>query len=142
MGLLDKVFSNKPDYPELAPDGQLAQQVQGVRQPLEDLMDQVKDPIEIVPAEERTFIFIGKPPKKFGVAWIEGTNVENFQKRAQDAGIGASRMEDISGKLRSAYEKYENSDRYVTDLAGRKVVVTPSNDLNRDINAIVNQVLE
>src|SRR6056297_1704899 len=110
MGLLDKVFSNKPDYPELAPDGQLAQQVQGVRQPLEDLMDQVKDPIEIVPAEERTFIFIGKPPKKFGVAWIEGTNVENFQKRAQDAGIGASRMEDISGKLRSAYEKYENSD--------------------------------
>lgn len=142
MGLLDKVFSNKPDYPEIASDGQLAQQVQDLHQPLEDLMGQVKDPMEIVPAEERTFIIIGKPPKKFGVAWIEGTNVENFQKRAQDAGVGASQMEDISGKLRSAYEKHENSDRYVTTVAGREVVVTPSKDLNRDINAIVSQALQ
>lgn len=141
MGLLDKVFGNKPDYPELAPEGQLAQQVQGVRQPLENLMDQVKDPMEIVPADDRTYVFIGKPPKKFGVAWIEGTQVENFQQRAQEAGVGASKMEEISGKLRSAYEKYEGSDRYVTTVAGREVVVTPSKELNRDVNDIVNQVI-
>lgn len=141
MGLLDKVLGNKPDYPELAPEGQLAQQVEGLRQPLESLMDQVKDPMEIVPAEERTYVIIGKPPKKFGVAWIEGTNVENFQKRIQEAGIGASQMEEISGKLRSAYEKHESTDRYVTTVAGRKVVVTPSQDLSREVNDIVSQAI-
>ena len=142
MSLLDKVFGNKPDYPELAPEGQLAQQVQSVRQPLENLMDQVKDPMEIVPAEERTYVIIGKPPKKFGVVWIEGNNVENFQKRAQEAGVGASQMEEISDKLRSTYEKYENSDRYAMSVAGRKVVVTPSKELNRDLTDIVSQALQ
>jgi hypothetical protein len=142
MGLLDKVFGNKPDYPELDPEEQLAQQVKNLRQPLENLMDQVKDPMEIVPAQERTYVIIGKPPKKFGVAWIEGTDVENFQKRAQEAGIGAGQMEEISDKLRSAYEKYENSERYVTNVADRKIVVTPSKDLSSDIHDIVSQVVQ
>src|SRR6056297_2252156 len=117
MGLLDKVLGKKPDYPELDPDGQIAQQVKNVHQPLKDLMDQIKDPMEIVPAKERTYVIIGKPPKKFGVAWIEGTDVVIFQKRAQEAGVGAGQMEEISDKLRSAYEKYENSERYVTNVA-------------------------
>ena len=141
MGLLDKVFGGKPDYPELAAEGKTAQRVQGVQQPLENLMEQVKDPLEIVPAEDRTYVFIGKPPKKFGVAWIEGTEIQNLQRRAQEAGVGTSKMEEISGKLRSAYEKYENSDRYVTTVAGREIVVTPSEELNRDVNDIVNQVI-
>ena len=142
MSLLDKVLGNKPDYPELDPDGQIAQQVKNVRQPLENLMDQIKDPMEIVPAQERTYVIIGKPPKKFGIAWIEGTDVVNFQKCAQEAGVNAGQMGEISDKLRSAYEKHESSERYVTTVAGRKIVVTPSADLSRDVHDIVSQVIQ
>jgi hypothetical protein len=37
----------------------------------EKLAGETKDPLEVVPAEDSVYIFVGKPPKKFGIAWIE-----------------------------------------------------------------------
>ena len=53
-------FSKKIDYPELAADNPAAAQLQEVEQPLRDLMQQVSDPLEVVPSDDCAYVFIGK----------------------------------------------------------------------------------
>ncbi len=71
MAILGKFFGRKHDYPPLESSTPAAKQLETVRSPLEKLTAETKDPLEVVPAEDSVYIFVGKPPKKFGVAWIE-----------------------------------------------------------------------
>lgn len=141
MGFLNNILGSKPKYPDLTEDNPLADKVEQVKAPLQTLMEQVKDPIEIVPADSYTYVFIGKPPKKFGIAWIKGGELSNFQQLAKDRGIGAAQMVDISAKLGSAYEQHSDGQRYSATVAGREVVVTPSTELTRKVDQIIGEVI-
>jgi hypothetical protein len=80
MGILGKLFSGKQDYPSLDSSDPAAMQLESVRPPLEKLAAETNDPLEVVPAEDSVYVFIGKPPKKFGIAWIEdGDKIVNFK---------------------------------------------------------------
>ena len=94
-----------------------------------------------VPCGERTYIFIGKPPKRFGVAWIEDGEVKNFTLLAKEQGIGAKDMQAISDRLREAYEQHQDAERYQTTVAGREVVVTPVRELGDNVQGIIAQAL-
>ena len=67
MGL----FSKKVNYPELSEEHPAAEQIESIKAPLEKLVGQVSDPLEVVPADNHGYVFIGKPPKKFGIALLE-----------------------------------------------------------------------
>ena len=141
MGFLNNILGSKPKYPDLPDDNPLAGKVEQVKAPLQTLMGQVKDPIEIVPADSYTYVFIGKQTKKFGIAWIKGGELSNLQQLAKDRGIAAAQMVAISEKLGSAYEQHSDSQRYSATIAGREVVVTPSTELTRKVDQIIGEVI-
>ncbi len=137
MGFFNKLFGGKTDYPELQAGSPATRRLEGSKEALASLAEQVHDALEVVPTAEKTFVFIGKPPKEFGLAWIEGQEVKNLKSLVKDEGLDASQMSKLVEKLRAAYRHHEEEQRFKAQLAGREFVVTPSEALGREVKEIV-----
>lgn len=133
-------FSKKVSYPELDPSNPAADQVQEVKEPLKDLMAQVSDPLEVVPADGQAYVFIGKPPKKFGVATIEEGEVHSFVAAAREKGLDQVTIQKLNEKFRDAYTQNMDAQRYTTSVAGKEVVVTPCAQLAEEVREILNSM--
>jgi hypothetical protein len=133
-------FSKKLNYPELDPADPAAGQVQEVAEPLKDLMAQVSDPLEVVPADGQAYVFIGKPPKKFGVARLADGQVQSFVAAAKEKGLDALTIQKLNEKFRDAYEQNMDAQRFKTNVAGKEVVVTPSSELAEEVSQIMNSM--
>jgi len=141
MGFFSKAFGGKSDYPELSAGNPALDQVQAIEQPLQELVKMIHDPLEIVPAEGRTYVFVGKPPKRFGVAWIENGEIVNFQVQAKEHGLTPIQMQEVIERIGEAYRQAEDAQRFATKVAGRDIVVTPSSNLEQEVQQIVSSVL-
>lgn len=133
-------FSKKPNYPELDSSSPAAGQVMEVVQPLKELMGQVSDPLEVVPTDDCAYVFIGKPPKKFGVAVIEEGKVQSFVAVAKEKGLDQVKIQKLNEKFRDAYSHSMDAQRYITDVGGKAVVVTPSDKLGHEVRQIMNSL--
>ena len=143
MGFFSELFHNKPDYPAVDQDTPLAEQLHALEAPLQTLLSKVDDRIEIVPMNPRSIVFIGKPPKgRFGVAWIEGGQVQNFQGLARDRGVASSDLHKFGEKFRTAYEHSLDTQRFIATIAGRDVVVTPDAALAEKIEEVIHTALQ
>jgi hypothetical protein len=136
MGL----FSKKVNYPELSKEHPAAKQIESIKAPLEQLVGQVSDPLEVVPADNHGYVLIGKPPKKFGIALLEEGSFKNFVALAKEKGLGDPKILSVIESLGDAYKKNQDSDRYKITVAGRDVVVTPCRELEAQIEQIVQSV--
>jgi hypothetical protein len=142
MGIMGKFFGAKVDYPALDSSAPAARYLESVRPPIEKLMDETGEPLEVVPSEETTYVFIGKPPKKFGIAWIEGRDkVVNFKSLVAEKGFTNDRLENLSEKLKEAYIAHEDKPRYLTKINDRDVVVIPSESLLDYLKGVVEQTV-
>jgi hypothetical protein len=137
MGFFNKLFSKEQDFPELEMSSPIAQRLDYFRDDLEHLARDVSDPIEVVPAEDTAYVFIGKPPKKFGIAWIRDGKIHNFKTMADEKGIPEMKLQLMSEKLRKAYEMNDTANRYSTTIADHKVLVTRSESLEKDLRKII-----
>ncbi|MGW8313598.1 MAG: hypothetical protein ACWGOL_10240 [Desulfuromonadales bacterium] len=133
-------FSKKLNYPELDANNPAAEQVQEVQEPLIDLMEQVSDPLEVVPADGQAYVFIGKPPKKFGVAKLADGQVQSFVTVAKEKGLDMLTIQKLNEKFRDAYEQNMDAQRYKTSVAGKEVVVTPSSQLAEEVGQIMDSM--
>jgi len=136
MGL----FSKKVNYPELSKEHPAAEQIKRIKAPLEELAGQVSDPLEVVPADNHGFVFIGKPPKKFGIALLEEGSFKNFVALAKEKGLGNPKILSVIESLGDAYKENQDSERYKITVAGKDVVVTPCQKLEAQIEQIVESV--
>ena len=142
MGILSKIFGEKHDYPSLDSSAPAAKQLESVRPPLEKLADEIKDPIEVVPAEKSVYIFVGKPPKKFGIMWIEdGEKIVNFKSLVDEKGLSPTHLNHLSEELKKAYIAHQDRPRFVTTVSEREVVVIPSASLLNNVKAVVEQTV-
>ena len=142
MGFLGKFFGGKHDYPSLDRSTPAAKQLESVRSPLEKLADETKDPLEVVPAEDSVYVFVGKPPKKFGVAWIEdGHRIVNFKSLVEEKGLSPTSLQRLSEDLKQAYIAHQDKPRYVTRISDREVVVIPSTSLLKNLKGVVEQTI-
>ena len=144
MGMFDKLFgSTTPDYPELSPDDPAAGYLDSMRQPsLEKFVSEVSDPIEIVPATDTAYFFIGKPPKKFGVAWIgDQGEISNFKSLVEEKGLSPISLEMLSNKLKEVYIQHQQEPRYSKTVLDKKIVVTPSETLREDVKKVVEETI-
>ena len=142
MGILGKFFSAKHDYPPLDSSDPAAKQLESVLPPLEELAEKTKDPIEIVPTEDSAYIFVGKPPKKFGILWIEdGDKIVNFKSLADEKGLSPNSLLQLSDELKKAYIDHQDEPRYVTQISDREVVVIPSTSLLDNLEGVVAQAV-
>ena len=138
MGILGKFFGAKHDYPPLDSSTSAAKQLESVLSPLERLAEKTNDPLEIVPAEDSAYIFVGKPPKKFGILWIEeGDKIVNFKSLADQKGLSPNSLLQLSDELKKAYIAHQDEPRYVTQVSDREVVVIPSTSLLNNLEGVV-----
>jgi len=130
-------FSKKLNYPELDSDNPAAEMIHEVEGLLKDLMGQVSDPLEVIPSGDHAYVFIGKPPKKFGVAMIEEGKVQSFLAAAKEKGLDQAKIQKLNEQLREAYMHNVDAQRYKTNVAGKEVVVTPCSQLDQELHQII-----
>ena len=113
-----------------------------MRPPLEKLVDETKDRLEVVPADDSVYVFAGKPPKKFGIAWIEdGDKIVNFKSLVDEKGLTQDNLQHLSEELRKAYIAHQDKPRYVTRISDREVVVIPSTSLLNNLKGVVEKTV-
>jgi hypothetical protein len=142
MGLMDKLFGSTPDYPPLDKEDPAAQKLEDLREPVEKLVTELNDTIEVVPGDETAFFFIGKPPKKFGVAWVgQDGKVVNFKSLVEEKGLSVISLEKLSDRLKEIYIKHQEEPRYTMTVSDKTIVVTPSPELRGDIKQVIDDTV-
>lgn len=138
MGFLSQVLGKKHEYPPLEASDPAANRIGQMREPLERLASEIPGPLEIVPTDEAAYAFIGKPPKRFGVAWVEPNGkIHNFKTLVDEKGLSVVTLEKLSDELKAAYVRGENEARFSARIGEREVIVTPSESLAADITKII-----
>ena len=94
MGMFDKWFGGAPDYPPLPADNEARAKLDEVMAPLEELAEKVHDHLEVVPAEHEAYVYLGKPPKRFGIAWVHDGKLDGLP-----AQVRANKADDILGNI-------------------------------------------
>mgnify|MGYP007047039816 FL=1 len=140
MGFLGKIFGGGNNYPALEADTSAAKNLAAIKDPLEKLSEQVKDPMEVIPADDSAFVFIGNPPKNFGMAWVEEGKVHNFKTLSEEKGVPQKQLMKIVDALAEAYKRTDIKNRYSATIGGKMVTVTPSQDLGREVKNILASV--
>lgn len=138
MGMFDRWFGGVKEYPPLAADSQARHFLDEISPELEGLAIDVKDKLEVVPSDHEAFVFIGKPPKRFGLAWIHDGKVSSFQSLVEERHLSAEKSDQLLDELRGAYQHALDAPRYSAMVADRKVTVTPSLKLEQEVHEIIN----
>jgi len=138
MGLFGKLFGSKPQYEPLPDDSEAARQLESLREPLVSFAGQTSDDLELVPADREGFIFIGSPPKRFGIVWIDSDGkINNFKTLAGEKGVSAARLQDLVQELSRVYQASSGVTRYSTSLEGRPLTVTPNSELAARLRQVI-----
>ncbi len=137
MGMLNKLFGKGDDYPPLPQDGEAMAKLDGIHEELESLAHKVHERLEIVPAEHEAFVFLGKPPKRFGIAWIHDGNVMSLKEMIEENHLTPAAVERLIDELREAYTHASDAQRYTTHIGEKDVVVTPSKGLEHEVHDIL-----
>lgn len=139
MGFFNKMFSGHKECPPLDAASPAARRLAEMNSELEELAREVKDNLEVVPGSQRSWVFIGKPPKRFGLAWIEGHQVKNLKNLADEKKIAPDRMTRIVEEIREAYLASESDPRFEAEVAGQRVQVAPSQRLEHEVEGIIHR---
>ncbi len=142
MGILGNIFGSREDHPPLSADSYANARLQEVADQIKGLIAETSERLEIVPSEHAAYVFVGKPPKKFGLAWIHDGRTSNFKTLVEDHGVNPIRLERITDHLREAYQRSASAQRYTTHVAEQKVIVTPSETLEKEVHGIIDEVLK
>lgn len=142
MGLFGSLFSGKaPEYPQLDDASRAGRKVAEVEDQLHDLMQKVSQPLEVVPSDHAAYVFIGKPPKKFGLAWIHDGKVSGLNTLIEEHGVTPAEIEKVLDQLRDAYARHQDAEHYTATIDERKVVVTASEALEHEVHDIIDKIL-
>ena len=141
MSLFGNIFSSKPDYPAIDPSSTAAMRISEVEEQLGELAGRTRDPLEIVPAEHAAYVFIGKPPKNFGLAWIHDGEISGLNTLVEEHGLQPKEMQKVVEQLRVAYERNADVSRFCTKVQDREMVVTPSAELEHEVHDIIDKVV-
>lgn len=141
MGMLDKLFGGNKDYPPLPEDNEAQANINQVRAQLEELAHRAPDKLEVVPAEREAFVFLGKPPKRFGIAWIHDGKVSSLKELAEENKLSQLEVGKLVNKLGQAYEHASETPRFSTEVSGKQAVVIPSKGLEREVRQIIESAI-
>ena len=137
MRFLDKILGSKPAYPPLPADNEAMVQLDEVKAPLEEFAHKVSDRLEVVPAAHEAFVFLGKPPESFGVAWIHDGKVASLNDIAKEHHLSQVQVGELVARLGQAYQHASESPRYSAEVGGKQMVVIPSKGLEQEVHQIM-----
>lgn len=138
MGFFDRIFTSGKGYQPLDEESLAANRIEKIRDQLESLSKQVHKPLEVIPGEEGSYVFIGKPPKDFGIAWIENDQLHSLKSLAEQ-GAKPEELKALSDNLRKIYEATQSDARYTTKVGRKNIVVTPSENLRNQVSDVIHR---
>ena len=142
MGLFGNLFSGGvPDYPQLDEQSPAGRKIAAVEQELAELVHKVSQPLEVVPTDHAAYVFIGNPPKKFGLAWIHDGEVSGLNTLIEEHGVTPAEIEKVLESLREAYSRNQDTQHYTATVDQRKLVVTASETLEQEVHEIIEEIL-
>jgi len=137
MGIFDRLLGNDGNCPPLDPASEAAAGIAARMAKIEPFVRKVHVLVELVPTATAVYAYLGKPPVDFGMAWFEDDAEVSMASLKEDQGLSQGRIQILSRKLGAAYKKSAGTARYWTTIAGKRVIVTPSESLAAAIgNAI------
>lgn len=141
MGMFDSWFGDKHDYPPLPDDNSVKAILDEMKAPLEELAGKVNDHLEIVPAEHEAYVYLGKPPRRFGIAWVHDGKFDGLKELVEENKLSQADTQKMIGSLGDAYEHASDAPRYSAELAGKKVVVISSRRLGQEVHEIMDRAI-
>jgi hypothetical protein len=141
VGLLDALFgSKKPQDPPLDPASPVAARLARHQASLDGLAARVRDSLEAVPGERTLYVFIGKPPEMFGIAWFNGGEELSLRTIMKARGLPPARVQRISDDVRDLYVRHQGAPRFSGTAAGKAVTVTDAAALCADLDGVIDEV--
>ncbi|MBT9463167.1 hypothetical protein [Hydrogenophaga sp.] len=141
MRLFDKLFGHKVEYPPLPMDSEAIGKLDEIKAPLEELAHKVSGHLEVVPAEHEAFVFLGKPPASFGIAWIHDGKVSSLNDMAKEHHLTQVEVGELIFRLGEAYQHASETPRYSAKFGGKQMVVIPSQGLEQEVHQIMANTL-
>lgn len=127
-------------YPPLDGNSVAAQRMRAIEPQLHQLLKDTGENLEVLPGEQVAYVFIGKPPKKFGLAWILNGRIKNFKTLVEEDHVSPPRLERATDELREIYKASQNIERYSALIGDRSVVVTPDQQLQSSVHDVIQRM--
>ncbi|MBE0596064.1 MAG: hypothetical protein IH614_02200 [Desulfuromonadales bacterium] len=137
MGFLETLFGPKKVYPPLDPANPAAGHLANMHEQLEEISQKAKQPLEVIPGEGGGYVFIGKPPRNFGIAWVEDGAVVSFKTLTEERGVKPAQLQTLVEKLRTTYGANQDSPRFVAKVGDQEVIVTPSEKFREQVSEVI-----
>ena len=141
MGIFDRLFGNDGACPPLDPSSAAAAGIEARIGQIEPFVRRVQALVELVPTATAVYAYLGKPPVDFGMAWFENGCEVSLASLKQDQGLAQGRMTILSKKLGAAYKEHKGAARSWTTIAGKRVIVTPSETLAEKIRQAIDEAV-
>ncbi|HEY6002055.1 MAG TPA: hypothetical protein VIV57_04210 [Anaeromyxobacter sp.] len=141
MGFLGKLFGGE-EHPPLYPGTPAAARFERHQEVVTAFAARLHDRLEVVPGEKFLYAFIGRPPEAFGIAWFEGSEEHNLKTLMKTRGLNQEQLGHISSELRQAYLRSKGEPRFMFQAGKKKVIVTPSVSLEKDLLKIIHEVAD
>ena len=103
-------------------------------------MEKVRDPMEVIPVTGGAFVFMGKLPKSFGLAWVIDGKEKNIRSLMEEHKLSTAAVQTFSDKLRDTYSAHMDEKRFSAPIDGKHITVTPSPTLAAEVAKIIAEV--
>ena len=138
MGFLDAFKGKSQEYPALDQASAAYQRIEKQRAIIEPFFSRVNEKFEMVPADKAVYVFVGKPPSAFGIAWFDGKE-HNLKSFMQQHGLSAQKVQILSDKLRDIYVTFQSAERFSLTLAGKTIKIVPSDAFGQAIAKVIQE---
>jgi hypothetical protein len=120
--------------PVLNPSSRAALHIDVRRRELELLAKRSSDRLELVPSRGAVYVFVGDPRTgELGLAWATPGGLRTLGSVLSAKRASRATVEWVAGRIRRCYDDHRDVPRYLSAVAGRSVVVTPSDELARAV---------
>ncbi len=135
MGIFDKLRGSSA-LPPLDVSSTAERLIEPYAGHLADLADRA-GALEIVTAGASLYVFVGKPPKAFGLVWYHDGEEQNSKKVAEERGFAYAQLERFTNDLRDVYSKHQGEPRFARKVGRHTATVVPSESFGADVAATV-----
>jgi hypothetical protein len=139
MGFFDKLMGKDQTYPALDQSSAAYQRIQKHRAMVEPFFQRVNEKFEMIPTDDAVYVFVGKPPSAFGVAWFNGGKEHNLKSFMQEHGLSAQKVQILSDKLRDVYVSFQSAERFSISLGGKTITVTPIDAFGQAVAKVIQE---
>jgi hypothetical protein len=135
MGILGGLFGTKH---EPLPDHDLAaRRIEAGGEAFEAFVASANDTMEVVSGDGPLYVFVGRPPKAFGVVWFEDGARCDVRSMMERGVMSRDSAASLVSELTRIYVSHSDETRYSYKVNGHGITVTPSEALYADVNGAV-----